>query len=531
VDYFKILGLIREPFSNSPEPEFFFQSPQHQGCLQKIELAIRLRRGLNIVLGEVGTGKTTLCRQLILKFSDSATGHSDVETHLLLDPSFGSALEFLKTVAGTLGITGNADRDSEWQWKESIKNYLFRKGVDEKKIVVLIIDEGQKLPDFCLEVLREFLNYETNEYKLLQIVIFAQKEFEPILERYANFADRINLRYSLDPLDFRGTRDMIRFRLKRASASEQAPRLFGLPALWAVYRETGGYPRKIITLCHQVVLSLIIQNKTRAGYWLVRSCAGRAAQQQRTSALWKPAALLSLVCLISLVLIVMGVLFYYSLPFLERPTSKSSRGIQSNMAAEVPGGPEARANPEGPPAAQSAAKNGGTQGGPEAVTPAAAASPMPETLGRITLVEGGAVWIVMERVYGFVDDSLLAAVAAANSNVPDLNRVTRGMTIQMPAHAAKSSPLASKNYWILLGKRHFLEEAYSFLKNYPAAWPPARMLPYWNPREGLVFALILRQGYDQEPAAAAALRSLPKTLADDAAVTGRMSEDTIFFAR
>ena len=88
MDYFKILNLKKEPFSNSPEPEFFFQSVKHVGCLQKLELAVRLRRGLSVVVGEVGTGKTTLCRQLILRFAASEEDKKQIETHLILDPSF-----------------------------------------------------------------------------------------------------------------------------------------------------------------------------------------------------------------------------------------------------------------------------------------------------------------------------------------------------------------------------------------------------------------------------------------------------------
>lgn len=70
MNYFKVLGLVKEPFSNSPDPEFFFQSRKHVSCLQKLEIAVRMRRGLNVVMGEVGTGKTTLSRQLIRKFSE-----------------------------------------------------------------------------------------------------------------------------------------------------------------------------------------------------------------------------------------------------------------------------------------------------------------------------------------------------------------------------------------------------------------------------------------------------------------------------
>ena len=150
MDYFKILNLKKEPFSNSPEPEFFFQSSKHLGCLQKLELAVRLRRGLNVVIGDVGTGKTTLCRQLILKFAESEHDSGNTETHLLMDPAFTNPVEFLSAVSLTLGISFTGEGESEWQFKENIKKYLWKKGVDEGKIVVLIIDEGQKLPDFCL---------------------------------------------------------------------------------------------------------------------------------------------------------------------------------------------------------------------------------------------------------------------------------------------------------------------------------------------------------------------------------------------
>lgn len=138
MDYFQILNLQREPFSNSPEPDFFFHSDQHRVCLQKLELAVRLRRGLNVVMGEVGTGKTTLYRPLILNFSSAEK--DGFETHLILDPSFSTTREFLSAVALLLGLPRSADGESEWQLKENIKNYLFRKGIDEGRIVVLIID-------------------------------------------------------------------------------------------------------------------------------------------------------------------------------------------------------------------------------------------------------------------------------------------------------------------------------------------------------------------------------------------------------
>ena len=101
-----------------------------------------------------------------------------IETFLLLDPAVAGRLDFVRTVASILGISDIWCDDNEWQIKEKIKNFLFEQGVQEQKNIVLVIDEGQKIPDDCLEILREFLNYETNSFKLLQIVIFAQPELQ-----------------------------------------------------------------------------------------------------------------------------------------------------------------------------------------------------------------------------------------------------------------------------------------------------------------------------------------------------------------
>ncbi|MFZ5428312.1 MAG: AAA family ATPase [Thermodesulfobacteriota bacterium] len=267
--YFELLNLRREPFSNSPDPDLFYRTKQHRECLQALEIAIRLKRGLSVVTGHVGTGKTTLCRQLIRVLGD----RQGVDTHLILDPSFSGEREFLVHINGLFGVPQEeALRASDWELRENIKAALFRLAVEEDRLVVLIVDEGQKMSLECLELLRELLNYETNEHKLLQIVIFGQLEFEPILEAKANLADRVNLRFRIGPLDFQDTRELIQARLAMCSKDISPEGLFSFWALLGVYLATDGFPRQIVQLCHQALLAVIIKERPRVTWGVVRSC-------------------------------------------------------------------------------------------------------------------------------------------------------------------------------------------------------------------------------------------------------------------
>ncbi|MDD5711579.1 MAG: AAA family ATPase [Smithellaceae bacterium] len=271
MDYFNVLNLKREPFSNSPDPDFFFQSEKHLACLQRLEIAIRLHRGLNVVIGDVGTGKTTLCRQLIQVFSADSPAS---RVYIIMDPAVSQPTEFLSAIASAFKINLPSDAD-EFQIREIIKAYLFAEGVEDGKTILLIIDEGQRMPEFGLEILRELLNYETNDRKLLQIVIFAQQEFGQMLKRHRAFADRVNMTYRLTPLNYAETRNMIRFRLSRAAETAPPPEIFSGMALWCIYQFTGGYPRKIVTLCHHIILTMIIHERNRADVPLVLACVNR----------------------------------------------------------------------------------------------------------------------------------------------------------------------------------------------------------------------------------------------------------------
>jgi len=539
MDYFKILNLEREPFGNSPAPEFFFLSTGHVDCLQRLELAIRLRRGLNVVMGDVGTGKTTLCRQLIRKFTESEDDCNEFQTHLILDPNFSTPREFLSAVAMTFGLPGAETEESEWQQKENIKKYLFQKGVDEKKTVILIIDEGQKIPYFCREILREFLNYETNENKLLQIIIFAQNEFRQILKSHANFADRVNQFYFLKPLNFRETKALIRFRLIRAGRPLEMPPLFTPLGLWAIYRATDGYPRRIITLCHQILLALIIQNEVRAGYSIVRSVTGRLVPDTSRKVRWATAALFAVVFALTV-----------SLFFLPKPLniipSISAVGPLQNPVASVPlalspvtADPDKTTKqpltrPEKIPkaSAQSVSVKDTTSGSTRDQSPGELNSTptMPSHLGSLKIREGGTVLQLLLQIYGNTETNRFKAVARANPHIIDMNKVRAGETITFPAIPAKAGTLETANHWVQIAKKGSLEEAYQVFHRYPGDQPPIRVIPSWNKKDGLAFSIILRKGFDDEQGAQDAIHNLPAELAAGAEIMKKLEKGTVCFA-
>lgn len=259
MSYYKVLGLEKEPFSTSPDPEFFYKSNEHRSALYRLRISIELRRGLSLVLGDVGTGKTTLSRKL----SQLLTAEPNLIAVMILNPMYETEEQFLADLAERFHVavdSGNGRPPNIMDYMKAIEKFLFDKGVQEKQTIVLLIDEAQKLVNPCLEILRSLLNYETNEYKILQLILMGQMELLPRIAQIKNLWDRISFKYIINPLEEGELNNLIHFRLKQAGYISRYP-VFADDAIRAIYNYTRGYPRKVAMLCHDALEYMVMYKR------------------------------------------------------------------------------------------------------------------------------------------------------------------------------------------------------------------------------------------------------------------------------
>ena len=270
IGYYSLLGFQREPFSTSPDPEFFYHTAEHDRALTNLLIELRLRRGLSVVFGDVGTGKTTLCRKLLHELNK----RGDMLFHMILDPAFGSEEQFLLSLIRNFDVPVAKDVDLKQcdllELKDIMEAFLIRQTLEKNRTIVLLIDEAQKLDLGALETLRILLNFETNSHKLIQLVLLGQLELYGKVIHMDNFMDRISFKFTLNPLDVHETADLINFRMIRAGYRGDH-HLFLRDAVSEIYNATQGYPRKINMLCHKILKELVMANRESADGDFVRA--------------------------------------------------------------------------------------------------------------------------------------------------------------------------------------------------------------------------------------------------------------------
>ena len=257
--------MTQAPFDLTPNPRFLFHSGKHREALNHLLYGIRERKGFVQLTGEVGAGKTTLCRALLEQLN------GNFSTAVILNPVMNPD-ELMKAIATEFGLeVRGLDRLDA---VAAISAFLVYQ-VEQGRETVLIVDEAQDLTEELLEQIRLLSNIETDDRKLLQIVLLGQPELRDRLNshRLRQLRQRITVRYHLKPLTRFEMNQYIQHRLELAGA-KGAP-YFTRPALWRIFSYSRGIPRLVNALCDKALLAGYVEHSERITHRMV----GRAVRE------------------------------------------------------------------------------------------------------------------------------------------------------------------------------------------------------------------------------------------------------------
>ncbi len=246
--YEKFYKFKNKPFNMTPDSEFFFASSRHEEALNRLLVAISEKSGFAVITGEIGSGKTTVCRTLLSKLDPTTKIALILNTHL-------GKKELLTTILEDLGVEYKSR--SKTHLLIALNDYLLEQARKEVN-VVLIIDEAQNLTPSVLEEVRMLSNLETEQEKLIQIILLGQPELRKKLAhpRLEQFSQRIVIYYHLEALDRRETGSYINHRLKKVGHENGS--LFSEGAIDEIYRYSSGIPRLINLACHNALIGGLV---------------------------------------------------------------------------------------------------------------------------------------------------------------------------------------------------------------------------------------------------------------------------------
>ncbi|MEM1245381.1 MAG: AAA family ATPase [Acidobacteriota bacterium] len=432
--------LICEPFSLTPDPSFLFLSESHEDALAAIEMGVMEKRGLTVLTGEVGTGKTTLARWVLSEWEDH------LETAYLSTGTF-TFDDILRNTLEEFGLPSGGSREERLT---KLQGFLERSAA-EGKTVVLLIDEAQNIPNDTFEQLRLLLNFETSKEKLFQLVLIGQPELDKKLRRASlrHIEGRIAVRARLRPLQARECAKYVEHRLNVAGTTSE---IFGGAALKTIIRESRGIPRRLNVLCHNALLFAFGQDQQKVS----RATALQAVRQMNAATpgmrrssrqvpAWLVPALGGAVAVAALLAIGWFLARYFvaDLPFPSEPTQAESPAAAPAAAvpaaaATVADRDEEEPDVDTPPA--------------PAPAPTAARMVVASLETRTTVASGGGELAdLVEARYGEVSDELIAVVKNANPGLDDtlspdqsvllpLQVLVDGRTLRLPSAGPSAAP-------------------------------------------------------------------------------------------
>ena len=265
--YRDFFGMRRRPFSITPDPQFLYLSGGHQEALAHLLYAIVDGGGFVLLTGEIGTGKTSVCRYALDQMPEN------VDVALIVNPEL-TKFELLATLCDEFGVAYSRQSDSHKELLDKLNRYLIDANARGRHSIVMI-DEAQNLPPDVLEQLRLLTNLETDQRKLLQIILIGQPELNEILRRHnlRQLDQRIASRYHLRPLTKRETHAYIVHRLAVAGVTRP---IFTPGSVSALHRRCRGFPRLINILCDRALLGAYADGSAMVTDAIVEAAAAEA---------------------------------------------------------------------------------------------------------------------------------------------------------------------------------------------------------------------------------------------------------------
>ena len=258
MSYEEYYGLKEEPFAITPDPKYFYESDQHMGALIRVQHAIDSSKGLCVVIGDMGLGKTFISRKILEKLQ-SDEGKYEVSLLIIIHHEITAAW-LIKRIALSLGIEFPAED------KSTLISQICRQLIqidDSGKKTVLLIDEAHMLQlKEIYEELRGLLNVEARNHKLLNIILFGPPELESYLQLDPPLVSRIGLKFTLKPLDLKATTGYMLHRLKVSGAGRD---IFTPSACEVVFAASRGVPRLINTISDNALLEGFLEKKEQIG--------------------------------------------------------------------------------------------------------------------------------------------------------------------------------------------------------------------------------------------------------------------------
>jgi len=261
--YCHFYGLKERPFNVTSDPAFFFLSNKHKEALSHLLYGVSQRKGIIVLTGEIGTGKTTLCRFFLNQLS------KDVKTAFILNPHF-SETQLLEAIVKDFGLKPKNNSRLSLVWE--LNKFLLRES-EAGYNIVLIVDEAQNLKPALLEQIRLLSNLETEKDKLLQVILVGQPELNDKLNLYdlRQLRQRIMVRYHIAPLEFDEIKTYINHRLNIAGAVDNRIQ-FKDDAIELISKFSSGTPRLINMLCDRALLAGFVAETNIIDSNIIKKC-------------------------------------------------------------------------------------------------------------------------------------------------------------------------------------------------------------------------------------------------------------------